>query len=445
MLSLNDVPEVRKRFKFTISDVTLAYSAQKRVGKRYSDAIIGIIRNRRYNASKRSGSPAVAQRRVNPALPLRPLVSRLGPEIGWLLAHEVSRSTLAAFLETTPENISVIAHREQPAWSEQHLPHLAPEFGTQTVSHILGGRLAAKERKPVRTRNPLDLDELQARAQSIVGIATTTGHFAAGVRHLQELRPLFGRPRSVDRAKVFAKTYYWEAWLLTHLGWSCSSIQAANRCYRIAADLYRRSRSSEFLHLIEDSALVASNSYLIRRDTPQARYCLGLIRDVRQILELRLNTEYYRQCATAALQDHADREARQNLTQAEKQSLDQNSEHLAEILLGTKRQANILDPPNWDGSTGSEEVFAVVSERFRPGTIEFSNALNWNIATALSTDGGQALNRAQDLVERHSRHVLGFGHQATIAALLRIACVLPQPVRMQFVRTALYANGFRDY
>jgi hypothetical protein len=84
-------------------------------------------------------------------------------------------------------------------------------------------------------------------------------------------------------------------------------------------------------------------------------------------LELRPNTEYYRQCATAALQDHADREARQNLKQAEKQSLDQNSEHLAEILLGTKRQANILDPPNWDGSTGSEEVFAVVSERFRPG------------------------------------------------------------------------------
>jgi hypothetical protein len=40
MLSLNDVPEVRKRFKFTISDVTLAYSAQKRVGKRYSEAII---------------------------------------------------------------------------------------------------------------------------------------------------------------------------------------------------------------------------------------------------------------------------------------------------------------------------------------------------------------------------------------------------------------------
>jgi len=115
------------------------------------------------------------------------------------------------------------------------------------------------------------------------------------------------------------------------------------------------------------------------------------------------------------------------------------------MLLATKRQANILDPPNWDGSTGSEEVFAVVSQRFRPGTIEFSNALNWNIATALSTDSGQALNCAQDLVERHSRHMLGFGHQATIATLLRVACVLPQPVRMQFVRTALYANGFRDY
>ncbi len=41
MLSLNDVPEVRKLFsKFSISDVTLAYSAQKRVGKRYSEVII---------------------------------------------------------------------------------------------------------------------------------------------------------------------------------------------------------------------------------------------------------------------------------------------------------------------------------------------------------------------------------------------------------------------
>src|SRR6266849_2355670 len=105
----------------------------------------------RYYTSKRSRNPVVAQRRVNPALPLRPLVSRLGPEIGWLLAHQVSRSTLAAFLETTPENISVIAHREQPAWSEQHLPPAAPGFGTQTVSDILGGRSTAKERKPVRT------------------------------------------------------------------------------------------------------------------------------------------------------------------------------------------------------------------------------------------------------------------------------------------------------
>src|SRR6266478_5933402 len=41
MLSLNDVPEVRKLFaKFSISDVTLAYSTQKRVGKRYSEVII---------------------------------------------------------------------------------------------------------------------------------------------------------------------------------------------------------------------------------------------------------------------------------------------------------------------------------------------------------------------------------------------------------------------
>ena len=41
MLSLNDVPEVRKLFsKFSISAVTLAYSAQKRVGKRYSEVII---------------------------------------------------------------------------------------------------------------------------------------------------------------------------------------------------------------------------------------------------------------------------------------------------------------------------------------------------------------------------------------------------------------------
>lgn len=41
MLSLNDVPEVRKLFsRFKISDVMLAYSAQKNVGKRYAEVII---------------------------------------------------------------------------------------------------------------------------------------------------------------------------------------------------------------------------------------------------------------------------------------------------------------------------------------------------------------------------------------------------------------------
>ena len=41
VLSLNDVPAVRKLFaKFNISDVALAYTAQKKVGKRFSELII---------------------------------------------------------------------------------------------------------------------------------------------------------------------------------------------------------------------------------------------------------------------------------------------------------------------------------------------------------------------------------------------------------------------
>lgn len=41
MLSLNDVPKVRKLFsKFKIATVTLPYSAQKHVGRRYSEVII---------------------------------------------------------------------------------------------------------------------------------------------------------------------------------------------------------------------------------------------------------------------------------------------------------------------------------------------------------------------------------------------------------------------
>ena len=161
------------------------------------------------------------------------------------------------------------------------------------------------------------------------------------------------------------------------------------------------------------------------------------------MLDLRLSPEYYRLNATVALQKEAGDEARRFLSEAEKLLRDETPTDRAGILLW-KRQVNVLGRPNWDGTDGAEEVLAAVEKRFPPGTIEFSNALNWDVAAALCTDSSDALKRAEELLDKDFRYVIGFGHQASIATLLRIASVLPVRIRPEFVRTALYANAFRD-
>ena len=379
--------------------------------------------------------------RLEPFRTARLRASRLGEEIRWLLDHDVSLSTLAQSLGTTKGNISVIGSRQQAAvggWRVRPITNLDGEALIEA-----GKGRPPRRRKQPRIRNPLDLGELQAQVTSIREFATRTGDFATGVNRLREMRPLFGDPRTLEGIEAVAGSFFLEAWLLTHLGYSLSSIEAAVRGYDIAVHAYSRSHEQRFLRLIEDIALVASNSHLIRRDTHAARKSLRIAKEARQMLNLRPTSEYYRLYATLNLQESKDSEALRFLKEAERLLRGETPTDQPSILLW-KRQTNILDKPNWDGTEGSEEVLSTVAMRFQPGTIEYSNALNWDVATALSTDSPNALQRAEQLLHEDFQYVIGYGHQITIASLLRTTLVLPRRIRPEFARIALYANAFRD-
>ena len=79
-----------------------------------------------------------------------------------------------------------------------------------------------------------------------------------------------------------------------------------------------------------------------------------------------------------------------------------------------------------------------------PGEIHISMNVNWAAACGFSTDSPEATRSASELLERYSEASIGFGHQATVAWLLSLTPALPQRIRRDWVRRALYENTFRD-
>ncbi len=367
-----------------------------------------------------------------------PNLAQLGPAIRWLRDHGLSCAVLASLFRTTVGHISVLAHRAQPA-AQRATP--LPQFGTTRLDDCLTRDPTFEELEPLRERpEALDPDLI---AENMARIASTNAaqyRFLQGVRELRKLRPYLGRPRAIHRMQLHAQLHRQAAWFFTHSGWSKSSIEEASTVFELAADLYRRTHSQDYLRLIADAALIASNAYLICYNSQRARHCLHLARQATETCEERLGPEYYRQLATANFQDNDDGAARTYFKIAGQVMQERGFADAAEVFMASTRQESLLVPVNWDAA---QEMLTPVKQYFPPGSIELAIAVNWTAACGFSTDSPSANRQAQELLEK-SQNLSHFGHQATVATLLRCVPDLPQDLRREFVRFALYQNACRD-
>jgi hypothetical protein len=382
---------------------------------------------------------AVPRRELDPDTLFDPELAKLGLAIRWLRDHGLSCATLASLFSTTAGRISVLVHRAQPG-AQRATP--VPQFGTARLDDIFSREPTFEELEPVRERpEALDPDLI---AENIAGIASTNAaqyRFLRGIRELRKLRPHLGRPRAVHRMRLHAQLHRQVAWFFTHSGWSRSSIAEANTAFELAADLYRRTHSQDDLTLLADAALIASNAYLICYDSVRARHCLHLARQATETCKERPGSEYYRQLATATLQENDDGAARKYFKIAGQVMGERGCADAAEVLMASTRQESLLTPVDWDAA---QEMCAAVRQRFSLGSIELAIGVNWTAACGFSTDSPSVNLQAQALIEGNCEHASHFGHQATVATLLRYVPALPQSLRRDFVRFALYQNAYRD-
>jgi hypothetical protein len=379
---------------------------------------------------------------IHPEQPFILALPQYGPAMVWLSGHGVHPFYIGDLFGIDSNHARVLIHRS----IRRKRRTTSQQIESLPFQSAIDWPLTHHERGPARIRpEALNPDDIRARMEEIVARNSREYAFLQGVAELNVLRQYLGDPRNEALLRLLAKLECHRAWFFTHAGLSRSSIEAANRAYLSAVELYRRTRGHDELQVIADAALIASNSHLNRFEPAEARRALGLAAAARERLSEHPNEEYYRQRAVTCLQVGADENARRDFTQALTVLNQQgHNENDASVLLSTQRQANLLPPVNWDGKRGALQVFESASRRFPKHSNEFNIAASWAAACGFSTDSPSANLMAQELIESISPDSARFGHRATVVSLLRLAPRLPQAVRRSFVRFAVHQNAFGD-
>jgi len=186
----------------------------------------------------------------------------------------------------------------------------------------------------------------------------------------------------------------------------------------------------------------------LRYEPKQSTHYLDIHRDAAARIGQPLGGEYFRQRGVVAFQSgkDADNAALRNFGQAmtelaETVEYGRTKEPYEVLNIGT-RQINLLGKINWEGA---QELLDYMVATLPVGAIHIPMNVNWAAACGLSIDSPAANTAASELLERYRQASAGFGHQATVMWLLGLSPGLPQQVRREWVRRALYENTFKDY
>jgi hypothetical protein len=392
-----------------------------------------------------------------PGLKLRPRVSGLAPAVAWLRDHDVPTKHVAGLLGVTEIHVRQLAFRGGRAEPKLHIPafledpFVPPSDPYGPVSDGQRERLGIRSEMESWTAS-LDskgagkLDELENRIEQM-GAA-----FWSGVRHgtgIERFRAVLvdiGRPAHYRRIRVLSRLRQLIAETYAHAGYSSSAIAHGLAAMLLSRAAYQDSGDAIDVEQFAKTALITSQAHLLRHEPEQSSFLLDLHMGARARINAALGGEYYRQRGAVAFQFGSafDEEARKNFTLAE-QTLSETVEYgrakqLYEVLNIGPRQRNLLTS-DWDGS---QELLDFMLKTLPPGEIQISMNVNWAAACGFSTDSPEANRSASELLERYTSASVGFGHQATVAWLLSLTPALPQRIRRDWVRRALYENTFRD-
>jgi hypothetical protein len=390
-------------------------------------------------------------------LKLRPRISGLAPAIWWLRDHDVPARRIAGLLGITELHERQLAFRGSRDRPKAPIPAFLEDLFNPPADPY--GSISDAQRERLHIRPEIEswtakldpksagkLDELEIRVEHL-GAAFWSGvRHGTGVDRFRALLVDIGRPAHYQRIRVLARLRQLIAETYAHAGYSSSARSQGLTAMLLSRAAYQDSGQPIDLERFAKTALIVSQAHLLRQEPDQAKFILDLHRGARERINAPLGGEYYRQRGAVAFQfgPEFDDEARINFTLAAR-TLSETVEYgrpkqLYEVLNIGPRQMNLLTP-DWDGS---QELLDFILKTLPPGEIQISMNVNWAAACGFSTGSPEAIRSASELLERYSDASVGFGHQATVAWLLSLTPALPQKIRRDWVRRALYENTFRD-
>ena len=390
-------------------------------------------------------------------LQLRPRVSGLASAIAWLRDHGVAAKRIGNLFEVTELHARQLAFRGRrterklkiPTFLED--PFIDPVHSLGPVSDPLRSRLHIRTQMESWGIAPsLPGPRLTDLEERIEQVGTS---FWSGVRHglgISRFGPLLieiGRPSHFRRIRLLARLRQMIAETYAHAGYSSSAIEQGLTAMLLSRAAYQDSVDPIDLEQFAKTALIVSQAHLLRHEPEQAKLILDLHKGARERIHAPLGGEYFRQQGAIAFQlgPDLDEKARGYFKRAAR-TLAATVEHglqkqLYEVMNIGQRQMNLLGSVNWEAS---QELLAFMLNTLPSGEIQISMNVNWTAACGLSTDSPSANLSAMEFLGRHSEASVGFGHQATVAWLLRLTPDLPKEIRPLWVRRALYENTFRD-
>ena len=391
---------------------------------------------------------------TNDATSLEPSVSGLSGAVAWLRKRDVSVAWIAEHFRTTPNHVRQLAHRGSLGRANDDIPPVLtyelfpPQDPFELPQRAWLGPVCGIRGKP----NKLGLTrKARARIQDLEEQIETFGttfwshvRFADGVDPLLHFEEQLGYPSHYRFVRVLARLHQLLSENHVHVGFARSAIKEGLKSIHLSRFAYHDSGESRFdLEQIAKTALLISQACLLRMEGGSAEKYLDLYEAATERARLSPGGEYFRQRGVVRFQSGQDDAARPCFEKAAIElahSRSYGKDRMPhEVLNIGQRQTNLLGTPDWDQA---QELFDYMLKHLAPGEIHISMNLNWAAATAFATDSASAQRRAMELLDEHFTASEGYGHQRTIAKLLRMTVDLPSRLRSTWVRRSLYENAF---
>jgi len=292
------------------------------------------------------------------------------------------------------------------------------------------------------------LESLEARVEQFgTGFWSGVRH-GSGISQLREFLVEIGRPAHYRRIRLLARVRQLLAETYAHAGYSASAIEQARISLLLSKTAFAEKEKPHDLEQFAKTALIASQSHLLRYEPKLSAHYLDLYRDATSRISRSPGGEYFRQRGVVAFESgkDADSAALHSFSQAmttlaETVEFGRAKQRFEVLNIGT-RQMNLLGQINWEGA---QELLEYMVTTLPSGDIHIPMNANWAAACGFSTDSPSANAAASDMLDRYRQSAVGFGHQATVMWLLSLSPALPLQLRADWVRRALYENTFKDY